>query len=210
MPLVTDRTVQERLTAKGLYGGKIDGDVGPVTIAALMRLAAGASAKNPRPLIHPLSIAIDAQRAVFDITTPLRLCHFLAQGAHETDSFKTMIEYGGTEYFKRYDGRADLGNTKPGDGYRFRGRGFIQCTGRANYATYGKMADLDLIADPDLAAEPTKSVLIAMAYWKDRDINPAADANNIVLVTKRVNGGSNGIAHRRECFGRLAEVWGIE
>ena len=195
--------------AKGLYRGKIDGDIGPLSVAAMMKVAS-ATPDESKPLIEPLARAIAGVARAYDLTLPLRLCHFLAQGCHETDEWKTLVEYGGPAYFKRYDGRADLGNTEPGDGYRFRGRGFLQFTGRANYKTFGELAEMDLIGDPDRAADPATSVLLAGAYWQQRRINNYADENDLKGVTRKVNGGTNGLQHRRGCLQRLGDVWGFK
>jgi putative chitinase len=137
------------------------------------------------------------------IDTNLRLAHFLAQAAHETASFRTLVEYGNAAYFERYDGRKDLGNTQPGDGFRFRGRGIFQLTGRNNYARFGGRIGVDLISNPDLAAEPDNAVRLACLFWTDRNLAQFADADDIYSVTRRVNGGLNGIADRQAALGRI-------
>lgn len=90
-----------------------------------------------------------------------------------------------------------MGNTKPGDGPRYKGRGLLQLTGRANYRRFGKLLDLDLEGDPETAADPKISLQIACEYWKDRKINPDCDADNLTAVTRKVNGGLNGLQDRR-------------
>ena len=92
----------------------------------------------------------------------------------------------------------DLGNTKPGDGPRYKGRGLIQLTGRANYREYGKAMGVDLEGDPQKAGDPELSLAIACEYWKRRKINPDADRDDIVTVTKKINGGRNGLADRAQ------------
>lgn len=96
---------------------------------------------------------------------------------------------------KVYGGR--LGNTEPGDGYHFRGRGLIQITGRDNYARYGTRLGLDLIGNPELAAEPLTAARIAGAFWSAHGLNVAADADDIEAITRAVNGGLNGLAERQ-------------
>ncbi|MET4634954.1 glycoside hydrolase family 19 protein [Kaistia defluvii] len=149
----------------------------------------------------------------YGITTPLRLAHFLAQAAHETAGFKTLVEYGSTAYFdKRYGPQTDvgktLGNTQPGDGARFRGRGIFQCTGRFNYAKYGKLIGVDLIANPGQAANVANSVRIACEYWKAKGLNALADANNIEAITRKINGGTNGLKDRKAYLEKARAIMG--
>lgn len=92
-----------------------------------------------------------------------------------------------------YEGRGDLGNTQDGDGKKFKGRGYIQLTGRSNYTSYGKKLGIDLVNDPDLALEVGNSARILAQYFKDRKVNVACDAQDWVKVRKLVNGGSNGL-----------------
>ena len=90
-----------------------------------------------------------------------------------------------------------LGNTQPGDGYRYRGRGFMQITGRANYRDMGRKIGVDLEANPDLAAEPLYALMTAAAFWDNRDLNKFADRNDLDGITRRINGGLNGLDHRK-------------
>lgn len=128
----------------------------------------------------------------------LRLAHFMGQCAHESGGFRFMEELGGPSYFARYDGRADLGNTRPGDGARYHGRGPIQLTGRANYAAYGEALGLDFINHPEQVAKPAIGLLVASRYWSVRKLNPLADADDLLTITKRINGGKNGLEDRRK------------
>lgn len=123
-----------------------------------------------------------------------RQAHFLAQLAHESDGFRTTVEYASGS---AYEGRRDLGNTQPGDGVRFKGRGLIQLTGRANYAEFGKLLGVDLVADPALAAKFPYAALTAALYWKRRALNADADADDVRAVTRKINGGYNGLATRQ-------------
>jgi putative chitinase len=141
------------------------------------------------------------------INTPLRVGHFLAQAAHETDGFQTLQEYWGpTAAQKKYEGRADLGNIVAGDGSLFRGRGIFQLTGRANYTTYGKKLGVDMVSDPKLAATGKISVLTACEYWKSRDINTPADKDDITAVTRKINGGTNGLAARKAFYTKIKKI----
>src|SRR5713226_3697023 len=113
----------------------------------------------------------------FEIAAYLREAAFLAQIAHESGELRFMEEiWGPTPAQLRYEGRRDLGNTQPGDGKRFKGRGPIQITGRANYRKYGSDLGIDLIADPKRAATPEVGFRIAGLYWKSHGCNALADS----------------------------------
>lgn len=101
-----------------------------------------------------------------------------------------------------------LGNTQPGDGYRYRGRGFMQITGRANYRTMGNKISVDLEANPDLAAQPLYALMTAAAFWDTKSLNQYADQNKIEVITKRVNGGHNGLDHRKSGYAAAQKIWG--
>jgi putative chitinase len=103
---------------------------------------------------------------------------------------------------------ADLGNVRRGDGFAFRGRGYIQITGRYNYARFGEIIGEPLENDPDRASDLETALEIAAAYWSARKINAACDAADIVRVTKLVNGGRQGLRHREKEFARLAPLIG--
>lgn len=147
----------------------------------------------------------------YDITTRLRIAHFLGQTCHESAGFRATEEFASGE---AYEGRKDLGNTQEGDGPRFKGRGLLQLTGRANYREFGKALKLDLEKNPAIAAQPAISLLIACEYWKRRKINAECDKDDIEAVTRKINGGLNGIADRRALTSRaktvLARIEGIQ
>lgn len=138
-----------------------------------------------------------------------RLCHFLAQAAHESAGFRTLEEFGGASYWSRYEGRADLGNTNSGDGVRYHGRGIFQLTGRANYRSMGGKISVGLEDEPHLAAEGDVSLRTACEYWKSRRLDVPADSNDIREVTRRINGGFNGLADRQTYFRRAWSIWGV-
>lgn len=142
--------------------------------------------------------------AQYGVTTPSRLAHFLAQIAHESAGFKTTEEYASGA---AYEGRKDLGNTKPGDGKRYKGRGLIQLTGRANYRTYGKRLGIDLEGNPYQAARPDLSLIVALEYWKDKGLNAYADRDDIVAITKRINGGTNGLKDRKAYLAKAKQIF---
>lgn len=143
----------------------------------------------------------------YEINTHLRIAHFVAQACHETCRFRYLKEiWGPTVAQRAYEGRVDLGNLRVGDGHLYRGRGIFQLTGRANYDCIGHALNLPLEVDPDLAADPEISAHIACHYWQQRQINVAADADDIVRVTRAINGGLNGLEDRKACFARAREV----
>ncbi len=172
------------------------------------------------------------------INTRKRLCHFLAQISHETQEFRRFEEnlhYSTLDqlmktfqkYFKDladaqgflkapealanrvYANRIGNGDEASGDGWRFRGRGFIMLTGRGNYESVGEKLDMDLISDPDLVSRDlTVALECAAAFWDKNKINDAADRNDIVEVTKIVNGGDRGLPHRRALLKKAMDIWG--
>ena len=174
-----------------------------VTRERLLRLAPSANTT----IIAGIAERFDELADDHDIATPRRICHFLAQAAHETDGFRTLEEYGGPAYFIRYEGRRDLGNLQAGDGIRYHGRGIFQLTGRSNYGRFGQLIGIDLEAQPERAKEPETSLRIAFAYWTERAINAAADADDIERVTKLINGGRNGLAERRRYLEKAKGIW---
>jgi len=124
--------------------------------------------------------------------------HFLAQCAHESGGFKYLEEiWGPTEAQKHYDTHPGLGNTQPGDGYKYRGRGWLQLTGRANYREFGVITNYDLEKFPDAAARPEAAARIAGAYWYRKGCNKFALADDLEAVTRLVNGGLTGLEDRR-------------
>lgn len=140
--------------------------------------------KAPDDYRKPLN---DAMRE--GLITGARREMFLAQLGHESAGLKYMEEIASGE---AYEGRRDLGNLHIGDGKRFKGRGPIQLTGRANYRRFGKLLDLDLEGDPKVAAEPGVGFRVAVMYWTDHGLNALADANDYRQITRRINGGYNG------------------
>lgn len=143
-----------------------------------------------------------------EINTHQRLAHFIAQTAHETGGYQWLQELGGPSYFSRYDGRADLGNIHPGDGAKYHGRGLIQLTGRNNYMRATVVVGRDLIGDPDLAATPAIAVQTAVMFWNDHGLSALADADDTVAITRRINGGVNGLAERRAYLAKAKSVLG--
>jgi predicted chitinase len=153
--------------------------------------------------------ALDAAMQEGGITTPQRRAAFLAQLAHESCQLRYFEELGDDDYFHQYDPgqpNAAAGNTEPGDGPRYHGRGPIQLTGRGNYRAAGQALGLDLEGDPELAASPDVGFRIAQWYWTSRNINVLADAGDFAAVTRAVNGGYNGMESREAYYRRALEV----
>lgn len=148
--------------------------------------------------------ALNNAMAQHAINTPARAAAFLAQVGHESGGLRYVAEiWGPTRAQLGYEGRADLGNTRPGDGYRYRGRGLIQLTGRANYIALrdGLPQAPDFEQSPDLLMRTDWAALSAGWYWAKHDLSALADAGSFDLICRRINGGANGLAERRALFG---------
>lgn len=135
----------------------------------------------------------------YEINTRLRIAHWIGQTCKESDNYVTTREYADGS---AYEGRADLGNTQPGDGKRFLGAGIIQQTGRFNYTWLGPAVSaaigypVDFIKNPELAQDPVISLYAACEYWKKHNLNAWADCDDILTITKKINGGTNGLNDR--------------
>lgn len=178
-------TLQRRL------GVGVDGINGPATMGALF-VRCGAPAAIGAEL--GLSAAIHFEPAGL-LDTTSRLAHAMAQLGHESDGFQAMEEYASG---RAYEGRPDLGNTTAGDGVRFKGRGPIQITGRANYRLYGRRIGIDVERHPEIAAIPSIGLQLSCAYWTAKGLNALADRDDIEGITRRINGGLNGLASRQK------------
>ena len=167
-----------------------DGIIGRGTLTAVFRKL-GANQSRA----EELALAANVHFRTYGILdNSLRLIHFLAQLAHESGNFKYMEEIASGA---AYEGRKDLGNTQPGDGKRFKGRGPIQLTGRANYRRYGQQLGIDFENNPAIVAIPSVGLLVACKFWSDNGLNELADKDDVVSITKRINGGTNGLADRK-------------
>ncbi len=208
-----DKTSTEIVRFQKAFAGGTTGVVAPDS-DTISRMAEGfsgefnvSSLKGVMPaadrakidLYHPHLATGMAARG---IDTPLRQAHFIAQLAHESGSFVYTEELASGA---AYEGRADLGNTRPGDGRRFKGRGLIQLTGRANYRAYGRSIGVDMedgVSHQTLATDPQRAVDVACWFWWSKKINRHADADDVKKVTRRINGGLNGLADRRQFLER--------
>lgn len=167
----------------------------------LRRIMPNLSAARAEQMAPHLNRAMDEA----GINTPQRAAAFLAQLAHESGG---LVHFEELASGRAYEGRRDLGNVQPGDGVRFKGRGPIQLTGRANYAAAGKALGLDLVNNPELAARPDVGFRVAAWYWNSRGLNALADRGQFDAITQRINGGQNGAADRRQYFARANSVLG--
>lgn len=141
--------------------------------------------------------------ADYNIVGKLREAAFLAQIIHESGSFKYTKEIASG---KAYEGRKDLGNVNAGDGVRFKGRGLIQITGRANYQDITECFGVEFVDNPELLEQPEWAARSACWWWNDRGLNRLADAGKFIEITKRINGGTNGLKDRQEYYNRAMEV----
>jgi len=145
----------------------------------------------------------------FQVTSALRIVHFIAQLAHESDGFCAMEEYASGA---AYEGRADLGNTQPGDGKRFKGRGPIQLTGRANYRAFAMWirqyhSDApNFELKPELVATWPWAAWAVFYFWSTRNLNDLADRDDLVAITKRINGGTNGLSDRAAYLAKAKDI----
>ncbi len=139
----------------------------------------------------------------YGITTPARQQAFLAQLAQESGQFLYKEELASGQ---KYEGRGDLGNTQSGDGVRYKGRGLIQITGRANYREAGQTLGVDLENYPERAAEPELAARVAAWYWQSRGLNELADQGDFREITRRINGGDNGYEDRLAFYERAQSV----
>lgn len=142
---------------------------------------------------------VDDAMTEFEINSPKRAAAFLAQAAHESGEFRYVRELASGE---AYEGRADLGNTEEGDGVRFRGRGLIQVTGRANYRACGAALGLDLLSEPDLLEQRPNAARSAGWFWSTHGCNELADEDLFKSITKKINGGMNGWQERQQYWER--------
>ncbi|WP_404483428.1 glycoside hydrolase family 19 protein [Pseudomonas sp. HT11] len=143
----------------------------------------------------------------YGIVGKLRLAAFIAQVGHESGQLRYVREvWGPTAQQAGYEGRADLGNTVKGDGSKYRGRGLIQITGRANYAACGEAMGLDLIYEPELLELPQHAAMSAAWFWSTKGLNTLADQGEFTKITRRINGGLNGLEDRLQLWERAKKV----
>ena len=178
-----------------------DGIVAPgdATIKALLRGLPPGPSEEKLAVVLPLALMkriatfydpLVQGMTAYGITSPLQMAHFLAQIGLESGNFLYTEELASGA---AYEGRKDLGNTRKGDGVRYKGRGLIQLTGRANYTAFSGYTGVDYLAQPDLLSnDPLVAVDAACWFWKDRGLGPLAEKDDVKAVTKRINGLADG------------------
>ncbi|MCX7184927.1 MAG: hypothetical protein NTW90_06805 [Nitrosospira sp.] len=185
-----------------------------IDVTHLKAICLTAKAERLALFIDPLNAAMEE----FEINTPLRQAAFLSQLAHESGQFRYMEELATGE---AYDHRADLGNTKPQailiaqehgstPGKWWKGHGPIQITGFDNHMACGIALGLDLMNSPKLIAEPEGGCRAAGWFWRTHGLNKLADEGGITQITRRINGGTNGIAERLQFYARAKVVLGVK
>lgn len=160
--------------------------------------------------------AINGSATLWGIDTPTRMAAWLAQVSHESGRLVHVREiWGPTTAQRGYDTHPGLGNTQPGDGYRYRGRGLIQLTGRANYIRARDGLRAVMQGAPDFEAQPEKLEAVGWAshssawFWADRGLNRFADAGDFMTITRRINGGTNGYSDRLRLWDGARQALGL-
>jgi putative chitinase len=174
----------------------------PVTAQQLLQILPNAGAKA-----GVFAPALNTAMGRYQIIGRQRVAAFIAQVGHESGQLLWVREiWGPTAQQARYEGRSDLGNTEKGDGSKYRGRGLIQITGRANYAECGEALALDLINQPELLEQPEHAAMSAAWFWSTLGLNTLADAGEFERITRRINGGLNGLADRMALWKKAQAV----
>lgn len=172
-----------------------------MTLDQLKAICTRAPAHRLAGLLGGLNAALDFGA----IDSPKRQAAFVAQLAHESGEFRYAEEIASGE---AYEGRRDLGNTHPGDGRRYKGRGWIQLTGRANYHAAGTALGLNLEEHPEQAAQTDIAFKVAVFFWNSRGLSKFADAGDFDAITRRINGGLNGKDQRDTYYARALQALG--
>ena len=179
--------------------------------------AAKTSAKNKEKGMTKENLMNIAMRSMNRLGwSPREQAMFLANVQHETGNYQWFAELGGDSYFAKYDGRRDLGNTQPGDGAKYKGRGLIHLTGRANYADIGARMGVDLVKYPQLLEDdPKLAVASAIAWWERKKeqsskFREAIENDDIVTVNRGVNGGNNGMQERISYYNEFKKKLNVD
>ncbi|WP_339408064.1 glycoside hydrolase family 19 protein [Pseudomonas helleri] len=174
----------------------------PVTVQQLLLIL-----PNAGPVAGVFVPVLNTAMNRYQIVGSKRVAAFIAQIGHESGQLRYVKEiWGPTAAQTRYEGRADLGNTQSGDGSKYRGRGLIQITGRANYKACGEALGLDLVNQPELLEKPQHACMSAAWFWATKGLSPLADDGKFETLTRRINGGVNGLADRQMLYARALKV----
>jgi putative chitinase len=180
----------------------------PITSAQLLQILPKVG-KQAGVFASALTLAMDR----YQINTRLRMAAFIAQAGHESGQFRYVRELGGDQYLSKYDTGSlakRLGNTPgaDGDGQKYRGRGLIQVTGHDNYLACSKalFGDDRLLRTPELLEQAEWAAKSAGWFWSSRNLNVLADAGDFIDITKRINGGTNGLAEREAFYSAALKV----
>lgn len=150
---------------------------------------------------------LNAAMTRYGIVGTARAAAFIAQVGHESGQLRHVREiWGPTAQQLGYEGRADLGNIVKGDGSKYRGRGLIQITGRANYAACGEALGLDLINKPEHLEQPQHAAMSAAWFWCGRGLNILADQGQFEKITRLINGGLTGQDDRQALYNKALKV----
>lgn len=161
-------------------------------------------------LVNKYQPYIDSACDEFDISNAARVAAFIAQIAHESMELRSPREiWGPTSWQAGYEGRKDLGNVNPGDGYKYRGRGLIQITGRDNYVRAGSALGIPCVEEPELLEAPPHASRSAAWFWKSRGLNELADEADFTAITRRINGGTNGLPQRMKYWQAAKSALGV-
>lgn len=197
--MVAGRTVVLAVIAGGRDVKSLVSQIDHKILAAIAPKVFASKLARQKDIISATGAMLSGFLALFEIITPLRIAHLLAQLAHESDGFCTLEEYASGA---AYEGRKDLGNIKAGDGKRYKGRGPIQLTGRDNYRSFSKWIQAFVVNAPDFEAQPELvaqfpwAVWAVFYFWSTHNLNALADDDDLIGVTKKINGGINGLKDR--------------
>jgi putative chitinase len=173
-------------------GVAVDGKIGRGTLTALFKKL-GANQSRAEELALAANVDFKDYAILYN---ELRF----AQLTHESGSFRYMEEIASSA---AYEGRKDLGNIMAGDGVRFKGRGPIQLTGRENYQKYGRALGIDFESHPELVEIPSIGLLVACKFWTNNGLNELADRDDVLTITRRINGGTNGLVERKANLAKI-------
>jgi len=177
----------------------------------LLQAAIGCSAPRAREFSQPITSAM----AAYGINTPERRAAFLAQVAVESGSLQWLRElWGPTPQQKKYDPPGalaeELGNTVAGDGFKYRGAGLIETTGKGNFSRLSKALGVDFVADPELLTMPMWASISAAYYWRSHGCNTLADGGNFTQITRAINGGLTAQPERLQMWDRCKKAFGVK